>query len=111
MTATPEHRAKYKAKIQQRYYEYKANVVCVHPGCMVTGVEHPELLEFHHRDPSKKKDSVAHMVNQALSWRAIKREIAKCDPLCCEHHKEAHRKLGIPDPRNMPQVEPVKEAA
>jgi hypothetical protein len=100
---------KYKQKVRDKYNEFKANSVC--KTCGLSGKGHPELIEFHHRDPKKKKDSVAHLVQQAQSWRVIKKEIDKCDVLCSEDHKAEHRRLGIPDPRNMPQLEATMEVA
>lgn len=44
------------------------------------------VLEFHHRDPRKKKFNIS--VNHTVSQ--IKKEIAKCDVLCSNCHKKVH---------------------
>src|SRR2546430_1838561 len=52
--------------------EYKESV-----GCGVCGETHPACLEFHHVNRHEKKFTVGR-VNNYLSVRLIKSEIAKC---------------------------------
>lgn len=44
------------------------------------------MMEFDHRDPEDKKFSIARM--NAYSWKQINDEIAKCDIVCANHHRE-----------------------
>jgi Na+-translocating ferredoxin:NAD+ oxidoreductase RNF subunit RnfB len=51
----------------------------------------PEKLHFHHRDPSTKSFNV--MEGHSRSYAAIDAEIDKCDVLCSDCHRDAHRAL------------------
>lgn len=46
-------------------------------------------LEFHHRDPEAKLFNV-NMMTMTNSWSAIVAEVAKCDLLCANCHREHH---------------------
>jgi hypothetical protein len=67
---------------RQRFREYLASASCV--DC---GIEDFAVLEFDHRDPSLKKDNVSYLVRQAVSWKTILDEIAKCDVVCANCHR------------------------
>ena len=99
MSTPAERRLKYKGNIRQKYYELKEASVCAH--CGLSGKEHADRLQFHHIHPRGKTDNVAHLVQQAQSWKYIQKEIKKCIVLCDECHKQEHRRLGLPDPRNI----------
>jgi excinuclease UvrABC ATPase subunit len=47
-------------------------------------------LEFHHRDPATKKFTIAQAVSMGYSKNRIQQEIAKCDVLCANCHREHH---------------------
>ena len=51
--------------------------------------KYKEVLEFHHRDPTQKKFSIA-MKGHCRSWERVKAEIEKCDLLCANCHRENH---------------------
>ncbi len=46
-------------------------------------------LEFHHKDPSKKEFSIAHVKLTTFSDK-IRTELDKCELLCANCHREAH---------------------
>jgi hypothetical protein len=57
--------------------------------------EHPEILQFHHRNPSDKRIALSGGSIGNYSWESIQKEIDKCDLICpnCHfylHYKEAH---------------------
>lgn len=45
-------------------------------------------LEFHHKDPSTKKNGLAEYSN--TSWPSYKEELDKCIILCANCHAEEH---------------------
>jgi len=51
--------------------------------------KYPEVLEFHHRDPSQKDFNVSKK-GLTRSWERTKMEIEKCDLLCANCHRELH---------------------
>ena len=55
--------------------------------CSICGYDEvSDALEFHHIDPESKKGQVQNMrINDAIS------EIEKCELLCCNCHKKAHK--------------------
>ena len=61
--------------------------------CIKCGYDkYPEVLEFHHRDPSKKDFNVSSK-GHSRSWDRVKSEIEKCDLLCANCHRETHVEL------------------
>lgn len=59
--------------------------------------KYTEVLEFHHRDPSKKDFGISER-GVTRSWNDIKSELDKCDLLCANCHREVHVELK----RNIP---------
>lgn len=59
-------------------------------GCEARGctIDHPDQLEFHHRDPKKKLFDISTGISQCLSKDRLLQEISKCDVLCKLHHAE-----------------------
>lgn len=51
--------------------------------------KYPEVLEFHHKDPSQKLFGIGQR-GLTRSWEKIKAEIGKCDLLCANCHREIH---------------------
>lgn len=66
--------------------------------CVVCGYKKcEEALEFHHRDPSEKESSVSQICREYSPFTAIQSsidkvtaEMAKCDLLCANCHRELH---------------------
>lgn len=62
--------------------------------CMKCGYsKYPEVLEFHHRDPSQKDFNVSRK-GHCRSWSRVKAEIEKCDLFCANCHREIHVELN-----------------
>ncbi len=60
-------------------------------GCLQCGLKEPvTALHFHHRDPAAKLFKIAWGVYH-VSAKILRTEIAKCDVLCTECHKEKHQ--------------------
>lgn len=56
-----------------------------------------DAIEFHHRDPSKKSYGIASRFAWAFNEKnkeLLLKEIAKCDILCANCHKELHSNGG-----------------
>ena len=54
---------------------------------------YPQILEFHHRDPSQKTATLGTLFSKGVGPKTLAKELAKCDLLCPNCHKEAHIKL------------------
>jgi hypothetical protein len=48
----------------------------------------PYVMDFDHRDPTKKAFSIAHSDDVTTSMRRLLSEIAKCDLVCANCHRE-----------------------
>lgn len=55
-----------------------------------SGVFHPAVYEFHHRNPEEKDRDPSKMLQ--LSWEKISNELEKCDLLCVNCHRIRHHK-------------------
>jgi hypothetical protein len=59
--------------------------------------KYPEVLEFHHKDPTQKLFGIGQR-GLTRSWKRVQAEIEKCDLLCANCHRELHveqRKIKI----------------
>jgi hypothetical protein len=78
--------------------------------CLDCGLRDLAVLEFDHRDPSRKRMEVSNLATGAYSWSAILAEIGKCDVVCANcHRKRTARqfgwlKLAEPLPRSLPPL-------
>lgn len=50
--------------------------------------KHPSVLDFHHKDPSKKELKISDQRNS--SFKKIKSELDKCVLVCANCHREIH---------------------
>ena len=58
--------------------------------CMICGYDRcPGALDFHHRDPKKKKFGLSDR-GLTRSWEKTKKEIEKCVLICANCHREVH---------------------
>lgn len=48
------------------------------------------VLEFHHRDPKTKNDSISNMVRERVDMQKLLFEISLCIILCGNCHKKVH---------------------
>lgn len=106
MTATPEERARYKAKVRAWYEDYKSKAKC--EACGLPGSVHPDRLQFHHVDNGTKEENVARLVMQARSISTIKREISKCQVLCEDCHAKLHGMAAPAELRRSRQLKGVE---
>ena len=80
----------YNKKCYKRFMDYKRTLSCV--VCNLSGLKYPQILHFHHRDPTTKLFRIPDKARQYPS-KALMDEIAKCDVLCANCHGIAHVKL------------------
>ena len=95
---TPEYRKKGRERAKRRYPEtrlkhlerknirdnFRKNKSCIECGYK----KHPEILEFHHRNPKEKIKQVSEIYNKEM----LNNEIKKCDLLCPNCHRLIHQK-------------------
>lgn len=74
----------WRKKIKLKAVEHRGGK-CMHCGYC----KYPEVLEFHHRDPSQKEFGLG-LSGLTRSWERVKKEIEKCDLLCANCHREQH---------------------
>jgi hypothetical protein len=78
---------KHKHKRKQQLWDLQMSI-----GCQVCGYcRCPQVLDFHHKDPSQKKYAVSQMPGRSIE--SIRDEICKCVVLCSNCHDETHAKL------------------
>lgn len=54
-------------------------------GCVDCGIKNHIVLDFDHlRD---KKYNISRMIHDGFSWKAIKKEIEKCEVVCANCHR------------------------
>lgn len=53
-------------------------------------------LEFHHRNPQEKIDTIPNLIKKGVSLRDLIKEMNKCDLLCSNCHKKKHRDMKEP---------------
>ena len=58
-------------------------------GCQKCGEKRPYLMEFHHRNPDEKANTIAHMIKSSSQEKLIL-ELNKCIVLCANCHREFH---------------------
>jgi hypothetical protein len=58
--------------------------------CMACGFSNPRALDFHHRESAAKEINVSDIWQKGWSRRRILAEIAKCDVLCANCHRNLH---------------------
>lgn len=77
-------RQRYKNK-KDKVSDLKASL-----GCAKCGDRRSYVLDFHHKDPSIKEDTVARMLSNAYALERVMEEIEKCVCLCANCHREFH---------------------
>ena len=78
-----EYRRKLRQEIRKFLVKLKHKTGCIRCG------SHKQL-EFHHIDPTTKRESVAHMIGHNRTRATIMREVEKCEVVCRECHSEIH---------------------
>lgn len=62
---------------------------CAH--CGLSEPEHPEIYDFHHKDPTLKERQIAELLRG--SEKKLYEEIDKCVMICSNCHRKEHAKL------------------
>ena len=74
----------------QRRYIKNRELICeylkVNP-CITCGESDIVVLDFDHRDPSIKRNTISRALGQ-WSWETVKTEIEKCNVLCANCHRK-----------------------
>jgi hypothetical protein len=78
---------KYRRRLKFRLMEYKGSI------CQMCGYDKPipRAYGFHHRDPAEKEFEIARSL--CKSFETLRKEVDKCDLLCCRCHAEVHHEL------------------
>lgn len=92
-----QYEKKNKVKIRLRRLEYKKDFIkykqtlcCAR--CGISGKKNPEILDFHHKDPSTKKFGIAWQGGK-FPAQSVVDEITKCLVLCANCHRIEHTLL------------------
>ena len=98
----PSNKMPYKNKKDQldwqnrkihKYKKYLRTIKYKSGGCQLCGYnKHPEILQFHHREPALKSFNFADGNNGNKSIKIINKEIQKCILLCPNCHNWLHYK-------------------
>jgi hypothetical protein len=70
---------------QKQAYKQKLVEIKEASGCTDCGENNPIVLDFDHL--KDKKYNVSRMIHDGFSWRAIKKEIDKCEVVCANCHR------------------------
>jgi len=79
------NRRRFRLKLKAIKYKGGKCIQCGYSKC-------PSALDFHHRNLEEKDFSLSS--NWMRSWERIKKELDKCDLLCCRCHQELHYNLN-----------------
>lgn len=80
---------------QKKHYRRQLADIKESAGCFDCGIKDPIVLDFDHiRD---KKYNVSQMIRDGFSWKAILKEIEKCEVVCANCHRiRTHkRRIGL----------------
>jgi len=78
----------YERTKRRRFLQKTIGVILKGGKCEKCGYDkNYAALDFHHRDPSVKEMSIG---GRVMSNSKLKKEIAKCDLLCANCHRETH---------------------
>jgi len=64
-------------------------------GCVRCSEDDQACLDYHHRADTEKEMTICEMVTHGYSKSKLRAEIAKCEPLCANCHREEH--YEVPD--------------
>ena len=79
---TRKSTARYRKEAKKLVLDY----LLKHP-CIDCGETDPIVLEFDHREQSKKEYGISVIVRLGYSLETITQEISKCDVRCCNCHR------------------------
>ena len=89
-TWTDEQKENFQARLWWASFTRKRKLVELSGGkCKVCGYNKTlKALEFHHRDPVKKKFALNGENLRRYSWKTLLEELEKCDLVCSNCHSE-----------------------
>ena len=78
--------------VKNKYQERKnlVNEIKASYNCMKCGESRIYTLDFHHKDPTIKDETIARMTSNRNKVEDIQKEIEKCVVLCSNCHREFH---------------------
>ena len=77
---------------QKQAYRQRLVKIKETSGCTDCGESNPIVLDFDHL--KYKKYNVSRMIHDGFSWKAIKKEIEKCEVVCANCHRiRTHHRL------------------
>ena len=71
--------------------KFVRNYLATHP-CVDCGESDPDVLDFDHRDPKKKRYSIGAGWASGILPKSLMKEIRKCDVRCANCHRRKHAK-------------------
>jgi len=93
MAMTQEERRKYRAAQRKVNKEYTTKIKEASP-CTDCKKFYPHyVMDFDHRDETTKKSDISSICNEG-SLKVVKAEIAKCDLVCANGHRERTHRQG-----------------
>lgn len=78
------HKARRGLASQMLYEEFRSR------GCMVCACQDNRIIQAHHMDPAAKESTIRAKTGEFLSPERLLAELAKCAPLCSNHHDLVH---------------------
>lgn len=82
----------HKQYVANQYFKRKEQVndIKVNCKCAKCGESRSYTLDFHHKDPSIKDETIARLTSNRNRMEDILKEIEKCIVLCANCHREFH---------------------
>lgn len=65
-------------------------------GCVECGTDDPACLDFHHLEPDDKEMAITEMITYGHGRDALEAEMAKCEVICANCHRERHERVRAP---------------
>lgn len=82
----------HKNYVKNKYLERKEEVNNIKTSykCAKCGESRSYTLDFHHKDPTIKDNTIARLTSNCNNMKDIQKEIDKCIVLCSNCHREFH---------------------
>lgn len=61
--------------------------------CSICGESDPDVLEWHHTNPSEREDGIPNLV--LGNPEGLAHELEKCELLCANCHRKQHRGMNV----------------
>jgi len=74
---------------RRAYYKY-LSVVYKGGRCPCGYDKNYAAIEFHHSEGENKESTISELIQGLSNWDVIKKELDKCELLCCRCHREIH---------------------